>query len=131
MQRLDYQKATERTCPSLGTPAMDHTHMIMGVMDEWYEAKEEIANYKSMELDGQEKIIKEIGDIYWYVANYCRMLNIDFTNGRDIEMPYDVICSKLIGIHKKERGGIRLTPEEVCLWRLLVISFRLPILFIN
>ena len=114
MNKLDYQKAAERTCPPLDTPAMDHTHMIMGILDEWYETKDEISNMESTGPDAKENIIKELGDVFWYVANYCRMFKIDFTNGRDIGMAYDTIAVKLIGIHKKELAyGKDVVWEEV------------------
>lgn len=65
----EYQQQAERTCPSLGSVELDLCHMVLGINTEI----DELQNRKD-DVNARE----ECADVIWYVANYCRMRNIDF-----------------------------------------------------
>lgn len=60
-----YQGEAKRTCPDLGSEAINLSHMVLGVCSEYAELLE--AQDKEDFINWQE----EVCDEKWYVANYC------------------------------------------------------------
>lgn len=76
MTLTDYQIQAKRTCPSLGSKEVDILHMKRGVFTECAEIidalKKRDAYGKTLDI---VNIIEEIGDLCWYVANWCTFEN--------------------------------------------------------
>lgn len=73
-----------------------NVHLVLGIVDEMGEFIE--CTYSKSDI--YEKI-KELGDICWYLGNYCNINNIQWVP----EHPNDTeryAIEKLAGIHKKE-----------------------------
>ena len=70
----EYQKQAKRTCPSLGTEAMDLAHMVLGIGSEWNEFIDAINK------EDKVNIGEELADIMWYLANYCNFRNYSFND---------------------------------------------------
>lgn len=94
-----YQQEAQRTCPSLGDIKLDLAHMALGIFSEYNElfaaqSKGDITNFK-----------EEIGDFFWYIANYCtfRSINLEDIIGTTIEaeLTLEDEISKLQDIVKK------------------------------
>lgn len=73
----EYISGSERTFADLGNPLSNNLHMVLGMSTEVGELQDQ---YKR-ELAYDSKIdrintIEEIGDLLWYIANYCRINNI-------------------------------------------------------
>ncbi len=73
MTLQEYQQQSKRTCPNLSDNlAVDLAHMVLGINTELSELEEAI------EKKDKINIGEEIGDINWYVSNYCTFRSIDF-----------------------------------------------------
>lgn len=68
----DYRKNTIRTMKQLGSPLLDSIHMTLGVVSEVLEELP-VALHK---LD-YVNIGEEIGDAFWYLANYANIWGIE------------------------------------------------------
>jgi len=73
----EYTKAASRTCPDLGTDFLNELHMAMGMSTE---AGELLDAYKKnfaykRPLD-KTNVCEEIGDLFWYAFNMCRLFNV-------------------------------------------------------
>jgi len=72
-----YQQESSRTCVKLGDLS-DNIHMTLGMVTEASELadvfKKRLAYNKPIDW---VNVREEIGDILWYLANFCRMHNID------------------------------------------------------
>lgn len=100
MTREQYQKEAERTCPSLKYgQAADNLHMASGMIDEWFEY---VWVRDRPGIVNMEECEKELGDVFWYLANYCRMNKIGFNYAEYNDLPIEQNLSRLLGIHKKE-----------------------------
>lgn len=70
----EYQQLASRTCPDLGSPALNIFHMNSGIITEVGEAidpiKKHIAYKKPLDI---VNIGEEIGDAMWYIANRARL----------------------------------------------------------
>ena len=79
MTLTDYQIQAKRTCPSLGSKEVDILHMKRGVFTECAEIidalKKRDAYGKTLDI---VNIIEEIGDLCWYVTNWCTFENQTF-----------------------------------------------------
>lgn len=71
-------KECSRTCPDLKGAFYDELHMAIGASTETGEL---LDAYKKAFAYGKfldkTNIGEEIGDIFWYLINLCRMLNLD------------------------------------------------------
>lgn len=74
MKYKDYEVASERTCPDLGTNLNNEMHMVIGISTE---SGELLDAYKKRFAYGKEvdliNVKEEIGDLMWYISNLCRM----------------------------------------------------------
>lgn len=80
----EYQEETKRTCPDLSKieysgEFLNQLHMVIGISTE---AGELLDAYKKAFAYGKEldlvNVQEEIGDLFWYISNLMRMLDIDF-----------------------------------------------------
>lgn len=75
-----YIKDTSRTCASLGSDVADNTHMLLGIVTE---SGELCDTFKKNFAYGKEidwvNVKEEVGDLLWYIANFCRINNISIT----------------------------------------------------
>lgn len=75
MNFSEYRKLTVRTMSDTGSDVTDSAHMVLGlnteIMGELPEAlaTEDLVNFK-----------EELGDAFWYLANYCNIWKIDPEN---------------------------------------------------
>lgn len=81
MQILDYINQSERTSAKLENGQLDNFHYLSGMVTEVGELmdvfKKNIAYKKEIDwINVQE----EIGDLMWYVANFCRVNNFNLEN---------------------------------------------------
>jgi NTP pyrophosphatase (non-canonical NTP hydrolase) len=80
MNILEYQEAAGRTCPKLTKEYehIDSLHMILGMTTEVSELadvfKKNLAYNKEIDWIN---VKEEIGDIFWYLINFCTINNID------------------------------------------------------
>lgn len=79
MKWKDYLRDSARTCASLGDKVADNLHMVLGMVTEVAELadalKKALAYGKQVDWVNVEE---EIGDLMWYVANFCRINGLDF-----------------------------------------------------
>lgn len=74
MNFKEYRKLTIKTMSDTGSKITDSVHMVLGmnteVVGELPKAlmNEDLVNFK-----------EEIGDTFWYLANYCNIWNLDIT----------------------------------------------------
>ena len=91
---------------------LDNVHCIMGVVDELAEFYECVLNDES-----DEKQVRECGDIFWYLGNYCNFMEIafepDWTQDHE-HGEYIYWFEKLLGIHKKELAYGKVPDKKVC-----------------
>lgn len=91
MELKDYKEAVKRTLPELGDKKTDTLHMVLGLVTEVGELtdthKRLLAYGKEIDKVNEEE---EIGDILWYLVNYCNINNIDLEKcmGRNIQKLY-------------------------------------------
>lgn len=71
-----YQEKASRTCPDLGSEALNLSHMVLGMCSEVSELREAMFNMDSVNIG------EELADINWYIANYERL------RGRIVEGNY-------------------------------------------
>ena len=85
-----YQIKAARTLANLDNSLMDNIHMILGMQTETAELsdiyKKMIAYNKELDLVNAKE---EIGDLMWYIANYCNL------NGWDLRDIMETNISKL------------------------------------
>jgi NTP pyrophosphatase (non-canonical NTP hydrolase) len=86
MNLQQYQNDASRTCPSLGTEVLggrelkttDNIHMVLGMQTETAELsdvfKKHLAYNKPIDWVNAKE---EIGDLMWYISNFCRINNIN------------------------------------------------------
>ena len=90
MQIKEYMELSERTFPKLDKIFQDEVHMLFGMITEVGELidgyKKELAYNKHLDT---VNVKEEIGDLMWYIANFCRM------NGFDLEEILDTNIAKL------------------------------------
>jgi NTP pyrophosphatase (non-canonical NTP hydrolase) len=87
MKTEEYFNEASRTCPSLGTEVLggrdintiDNIHMVLGMQTEVAELsdvfKKHLAYNKPIDWVNVEE---EVADAMWYIANFCRINNINF-----------------------------------------------------
>lgn len=86
-------------------------YIVVGLHDELYEVREKIyAN------DAEESILKEIGDVLWYMCALCNELKLSFSKviseRKELESgKYDV--EKLFGIVKKHYRDNKAIDKEI------------------
>jgi len=78
MELKQYIIESSRTCPDLGIDFNNQMHMTIGISTEAGELldayKKKFAYNKSLD---KTNVAEEIGDLCWYIANLCRILNLD------------------------------------------------------
>ena len=75
----EYQRMSKRTLPSEGVTRRDLlANMSMGLAGESGEVVDLLKKhlYQDHDLD-VAKVSEEVGDLMWYVANLCNVMNID------------------------------------------------------
>ena len=65
----EYQLLAKRTCPSLDNDKLDLAHMVLGIFSEYSEYQTAVVN------NDITNITEELGDKFWYIANYCTFRN--------------------------------------------------------
>ena len=78
MEFREYIKEISRTCPSLGSQEKDNTHLLWGMDTELGELKDcfkkNLAYGKPIDWTN---VHEEVGDLMWYLFNWCRIHSID------------------------------------------------------
>lgn len=115
-----YKEAAQRTLPSLGYDQKDTIHMLMGLTTEIGELsdifKRQLAYQKQIDKVNVEE---EVGDILWYLVNFCTINNIDIEKcmGKNISKLYARFPEKfsedkaLMRDLKKERKILEREPK--------------------
>ncbi len=75
MELKEYQELAKNTLAHLSMDELDHSHMALGIAGELLEVQELF--YKEEDKIDQADLILELGDICWYVACYCTLLDTD------------------------------------------------------
>lgn len=70
MNWKDYCQAAQRTLVDLGNDKLDLSHMILGLTSEYNEYQDAVTYEDKINRN------EEVGDMYWYIANYCNMRSI-------------------------------------------------------
>lgn len=97
MNHNEYLTEAKRTCPSLGTTQLDNLHMVTGVASEFLGELPIV-----LENNDIMGICDEVGDHYWYLANYCRINGLMFTAYPNKPVANINECiGELVDIHKK------------------------------
>lgn len=73
MNLKEYQIEANRTCPNIGSDAVNLSHMALGMFSEFSEMVD------SVETGDRINIAEEVADFYWYLANYCTIRNYDLS----------------------------------------------------
>jgi NTP pyrophosphatase (non-canonical NTP hydrolase) len=78
MNYKEYQKEAARTCANLKSETENNLHMMLGMQTETAELsdvfKKNLAYGKPIDW---VNVKEEIGDLMWYIANFCTMNVID------------------------------------------------------
>jgi NTP pyrophosphatase (non-canonical NTP hydrolase) len=78
MEYQEYQKQAARTCAKLAGNNDNNIHMILGMQTEVAELadafKKHLAYGKPVDWVNVEE---ELGDLMWYIANFCNINDID------------------------------------------------------
>lgn len=78
MELKKYQHAAQRTNPDLGTRDLNNYHMLFGMSTEVGELedvfKKNLAYGKPIDWVNVEE---EVGDLLWYIVNFCTINEID------------------------------------------------------
>lgn len=77
MTYREYQKLASRTYVDLGEK-LNLLHMVVGVVSEYNEYKDSLRNHLGKKQDFVNTG-EELADMLWYIANYCTIRDIDFT----------------------------------------------------
>jgi NTP pyrophosphatase (non-canonical NTP hydrolase) len=91
MELKNYQNAAKRTNTDLGSQLSNSMHMLMGLTTEVGELtdvyKRKFAYGKEIDMTNVEE---EIGDILWYLVNFCTLNNLDIEKcmGKNISKLY-------------------------------------------
>ncbi len=84
MQFKEYIIEAEKTCSPLETLEKNNLHFILGMLTEIGELadpfKKNFAYGKDIDWIN---VKEELFDLIWYIANFCRVNNIDFEAGLD------------------------------------------------
>jgi len=111
MQIKEYVKQSKRTCANLNNSQEDNFHMIFGMLTEVGELadvfKKNLAYKKEVDWNN---VGEEIGDLMWYVANFCRMNNFDLETILDINIKK--LQSRYPEKFTEEKAKIRNLEEE-------------------
>lgn len=99
MEFLEYQKQANRTIADLGHEKLNLAHMVLGLGSEYNEYLQAIINQDLINIK------EEIGDHFWYLANYCTLRNYNFdvklAMSEDFENSSIFYTSKLQDLVKK------------------------------
>lgn len=113
MQLSEYRELTKRTLPNLGTILKDtglegteiydkisnklnYSHMALGLGSEIGELVECVGTELKLKID-KVNLGEEIGDLYWYLANFANMRNIPLPEDNvQIEVPTEMCLDYLI-----------------------------------
>lgn len=71
MNLKTYQEQATRTCPDLGSEAINLAHMVLGIFSEYNEF------FDAVIKNDKVNISEEITDKYWYLSNYCTIREYD------------------------------------------------------
>lgn len=96
MNVKDYQKLSTYTCADLDNCWDNEMHMLMGMMTEVGELvdvyKKYLAYQKPFDL---VNIQEEIGDLMWYIVNFCTMHNFELED--ILQKNYDKLKTRYPG----------------------------------
>ena len=67
-----YQELSKRTCKNLESDKLNLSHMLLGILSEIPELLTAIRKKDKTNLG------EELGDICWYLSNYCTFRQLDF-----------------------------------------------------
>lgn len=95
MSLQEYQLLTSRTNADLGSPAINAAHCVLGIVGEWYEFLEALEDN-----DGVE-IIKEGGDVCWYLSEIANIFGITLEIKIDEDNSFNYHQSRLAEQIKK------------------------------
>lgn len=121
MDLKTYAEQASRTMPILGSMQDDNMHMILGMVTEVGELadvfKKNMAYGKEIDWTN---VYEELGDLMWYVINFCTANAIDleavlYTNVRKLETRYPEKFSGEAAINRdvqKERATLEGSIEE-------------------
>ena len=77
----NYQELASLTCKDLGDAEKNRIHMEMGIITETAEIidilKKHLAYGKEVDWN---HMTEEFGDAFWYIANYCEVAGLSFSN---------------------------------------------------
>jgi NTP pyrophosphatase (non-canonical NTP hydrolase) len=83
----EYTEAVKRTVAKCDSPFEDRLHMAIGISTE---AGELLDAFKKQLAYGKEidyvNVMEEVGDLFWYIANLMRMLDINFQDTLQINI---------------------------------------------
>jgi len=79
MKFNEYQALAFRTCKQMPDHAQNCAHMAFGLCTEAFE----LTMVDNDDDNFQEKAIKELGDIVWYLSGLCTFEDYDFSRGHD------------------------------------------------
>lgn len=87
MNYKEYQLEAKRTCPVLLGEKLDNIHMIFGMQTEISEItdvfKKNLAYQKQIDW---VNIKEELGDLMWYIVNFCTFNNINLEECMEINI---------------------------------------------
>lgn len=87
MTNTEYQEAAKRTDKDLGSLKENLTHMVLGLTTETGELADVLKRNHAYgkEMDPINEI-EEIGDLLWYIANYCNHRNFTIEKAMEINI---------------------------------------------
>lgn len=87
MDLREYQEKTDRAIPDHENLEEEILHWCIGLSEEVGEVMSVIKHhYFGGEEFDRESLVKEIGDVLWYLAALCRSCNIDMSSAATINV---------------------------------------------
>lgn len=75
----NYEELASTTCKDIGNVSSNILHMKMGIITEAAEVIDILKKKHAYDKEiDKAHLREEIGDIFWYVANYCKIMELDF-----------------------------------------------------
>lgn len=109
MNNIEYRNNAKRTLPDLGLDTaqverifpeeaglkLNLAHMVMGLGSELGELVNCIGTELKRKID-LVNLSEEIGDMYWYIANYCNLRNISPPENKTVDHLPDFMAMELL-----------------------------------
>lgn len=141
MTNKEYREKAKRTLPDLGVfkmtgdPILHFTrehgdqfnldHMILGLNGEIGELVKCVGTELKLRVD-KINLSEELGDIYWYISNYCNFRNLPIPEDVETTLPNDM-CLDLLIISIAELTDI--VKKQLAYGRLIEKSKELEIIY--